>query len=134
MGVGKCHRRQCGWQSRSGCLSSLASSKEREQLKPGIYIPSSLEWRKQRQGLGVGQGADGASAGWVLLWELGVIWGMSQRCVTVCVRERGREINTLGCTWGFLPWLSCVSTDRVTQSLLRFLHPCSLESLRHRGI
>lgn len=37
---------------------------------------------------GVGAGADGASAGWVLLWELGVIWGMSQRCVTVCVRER----------------------------------------------
>lgn len=100
MGVGKCHRRQCGWQSRSGCLSSVASSKEREQLKPGIYIPSSLEGRKQRQGLGLGQGADGASAGWILLWELGVIWGMSQRCVTVCVRERERSGNKY--TWVYV--------------------------------
>lgn len=66
---------------------------------------------------------------WFLMWELGITWVLSQSYVTVCVRDGGWEICLGVCSWDFLPWLSWVSTDKVTPSLVHLLHPHSLEPL-----
>lgn len=91
MGVGERNARRCGWQSRSGCFYNAASSGKREHLKSCICISSSPEEAEAR--VGIGTVANGARSGWCLMWKLEVIWGMSQSCVTVCVREEGREIH-----------------------------------------